>query len=89
LKSPSLISTKPASSGTDTAKQARGRYFRRTLIGNPSLVAGVDAMPAHPPKIRIERADWIWLRGKPRAHELSNRRPDAKSAPNENRVEEA
>src|ERR1700722_18517655 len=29
LKSPSLISAKPASWGTHTAKQARGRYFRR------------------------------------------------------------
>jgi hypothetical protein len=89
LKSPSLISTKPASWGINIAKQARGRYFRRTLIGNPSLVAGVDAMPAHPPKIRIERADWIWLWGSRATHQPANRRPDAKSAPNENRVEEA
>ena len=46
-------------------------------------------MPAHPPKIRIERADWIWLWGSRATHQPSNRLPDAKSAPNENRVEEA
>ena len=47
LKSPSLISAKPASWGTDTAKQARGRYFRRLVIGNPSISCRVlDAMDA-------------------------------------------